>query len=214
MAMPPMVGVPALVMWPCGPSSRIGWPMWRRVEHADQELGADERHGRGRRRRRRAGGSRARLRRAGATPRPTTTRSSNGVTTPPMSWVRLVALAGDQHDVTGRGRGRGPGAMAARRSGSTTEVGRLGGGWAWSNPCLTASMMAPRVLAPRIVGGQDHHDRPARRPPRPSPAAWSASRSPPQPNTTTTRPWRRSARSSPGHPRPARSCSSPSGVWA
>src|SRR5882762_8177630 len=27
MARPPIVGVPALVMWPWGPSSRMGWPM-------------------------------------------------------------------------------------------------------------------------------------------------------------------------------------------
>ena len=27
MAMPPMVGVPALTLWLAGPSSRMGWPM-------------------------------------------------------------------------------------------------------------------------------------------------------------------------------------------
>ncbi len=30
MRTPPMVGVPALAWWPCGPSSRMYWPIWRR----------------------------------------------------------------------------------------------------------------------------------------------------------------------------------------
>ena len=34
MATPPMVGVPALVRWPLGPSSRMGWPIRMRVNQS------------------------------------------------------------------------------------------------------------------------------------------------------------------------------------
>ena len=105
----------------------------------------------------------------------------------PMVLGRLVALAGDHHDVAGARRGQGHGAIAARRSGSTIELVRRRS-MDRSNPCLTASMMAAvssrrglSEVTTTTIGA-------ARRPPRPSAGRLPASRSPPQPNTTTTRP--------------------------
>ena len=97
--------------------------------------------------------------------------------------VGLVALAGDQHDVARRApRDRGGDRRCA------VELDRPAALPASRTPATIASMIAARVLAARVVAGDDDAVGEPRRRPRPSAGACPASRSPPQPNTQTSAP--------------------------
>ena len=90
----------------------------------------------------------------------------------------LVTLAGDQQHVA-----RAQAAKAVRIGGrAVADLAAPG------QPARTARTDRRRVLAARIVVGDDGEVGAARRRSRPSAAACRRSRSPPQPNTTTSRP--------------------------
>ena len=125
MAMPPMVGVPALVLWCWGPSSRIDWPMLAALQStlistlvpiSDSARATP------------AATSRriTRRHRVRAHSSATTTRSSNGRDDAADVLGGLVALAGDQHDVAGPAGGEGE-ADGDAPVGLDHEVGRTAG---------------------------------------------------------------------------------------
>ena len=137
--MPPMVGVPALVLWPWGPSSRIGWPMWRRVQHGDEHLGADERQRQGD-----AGGDEEADHAAHRRVRAHSSATTDAVVERGDARRRCPGWSRGPCRPPARrrraGRRRGPGRW--RRGGRARPRGRPHAGVDASNPCFTASMMA------------------------------------------------------------------------
>ena len=148
-----MVGVPALIVWPSGTSSWMGWPIFRRVSAVISSLvptmvtsvampAARTSRITARSPRPETWTQRGQLL-AGRRHGRRTVRCGRRTT-----WPCLVALAGDQHDVARVGRDRAS-RMAVRRSGSER------GPSAQPEPDL-APMMANRILGPGVVGGE--HD--------------------------------------------------------
>ena len=133
-----------------------------------------------------------------AAPRRSTTRSSNGCTTPATSWPGLVALAGDHHDVArprpGCGRGRSPRAGRARPPAAPAHPRQRLVGAPPASRRRIASGSSERGLSP--VSTTTSAPRAAI---APITGRLCGSRSPPAPSTTTSRPRRRPARG----PRPA-----------
>ena len=126
MAMPPIVGVPCLAMWCSGPRSslpRIGWPSPRvrnaeirkRVTISDRTPADDAGDHDGDHDERPPSSSR------------TTSRSSNAHDVVADRLRRLVALAGDDHDVAAAAPRRAPARSPRARSGSTTHLVPIGG---------------------------------------------------------------------------------------
>ena len=184
MAMPPIVGVPCLAMWCSGPRSslpRIGWPRPRvrkaeirpRVTNSDSTppsppaiMTAITR-------------SDAPASSADAT----TSRSSNVDHLVADGLGRLVALAGDHHDVAGPGHRRSPcGSPPRDRAPPSTRRGRR------RHAAHHVGDDGGRVLGTWVVRCHDDGVGQAGRRRRPSRGRFVRSRSPPQPNTTITRP--------------------------
>ena len=208
MTTPPIVGVPALVVWPCGhvlvdrladaagrAASRSGSgcrPARRASDDAAGEEEADHGVILARRRRRRASTSRRDHRGR----RTATTRS-------PIIWVVSWPLPAITHHVARRGAGRARAAMAARRSGSTVDGRRRS-----AMPATTASMIASgsslrglsevTTTAVGEPGGDLAHPRPLG---RVAVAAAAEHDDHPAAGATSSR-------------AAASSCSRPSGVWA
>ena len=138
MTTPPIVGVPAFVVWPDGTSSWIGWPMLRARSQSIRKRVPT-----------RANSSAvpaARRRPITSSPWPSFGGATGTVRQPAWSSTvagdgdvvegqhlvadglrRLVALAGDQHDVARIGADCTARAMAARRSGSTVTLSASAG---------------------------------------------------------------------------------------
>ena len=149
MAMPPMVGVPAFTVWPSGTSSWMGWPIPRAISRSMRALVPKmamppARHAAMRR------ATTGRILAGLGGPRAPPTRSSKSSVRSPTictaSWPfpaitttsPALGLVDGQGDGGRAGRARRPPAAPA------------------GMPARIASMIAERVLAPRVVGGEDH----------------------------------------------------------
>ena len=184
MPTPPIVGVPAFTWWPSGTSSWIGWPMPVPRQPVDEEAGAEERHGE-----RQPAGEEEGDHLPRAAPRPgrplladdlaVVERHARGRRWPGWSRGPCPAITTTSPGC-GRGQRRGDGARAgrARRAG-------------WSSgpmPVEHGLDDRSRVLGAGVVGGDDDEVGALRRRPSPMSGRFDGSRSPPQPNTTRTRP--------------------------
>ena len=210
MAMPPMVGVPALVRWPAGPSSRIGWPTrWRvsqpmrkRVPTSDTAsaiAGGHEEADHASRPPVRGGRASSLAR------RPPGRRTATTVS--PMVWVvswPLPAIT-TASPGAGRGQGQGDGRPAV---GLDQRARRRADRWCVRIPVLTASMMAPVVLPPRVVGRQDYTIGQRGRHLAHGRALGGVALAAAAEHHRDLRPVRSTSRTA------ASSCSRPSGVWA
>ncbi len=208
MPMPPMVGVPALAMWTWGPSSLICWPMLCLSSHRMRN-GVDSTATHratppeviseitaGRHPPRSPADATGEGRRA--------SRRSSKRTDPPGPVLGgLVALAGDDDDVPGRGRPDGISDGPAR-SGSTTSSHPAD---AMPMPDRIWSMMAPGS-SDRGLSEVSTTTSAQRAATAPISGRFPWSRSPPHPNRQITRPGPASSRAA------ARATSRPAGVWA
>ena len=143
-----MVGVPALTVWPSGTSSWIGWPTLRAISRSISSLGAEDGDATGEARGDEEGYHRPDPRRARRASR-ATARSSKLDGAVPHDLDGLVALAGDHDDVARRASSHGQGDGGR-------PVGLDGHGGVGGHAGADRLDDGERVLAPRVVGGQDH----------------------------------------------------------